>query len=367
MHAMPQLSDVNIRPMRDGERLIIRSIARRAFPLVEQWFFEWTPNVLVAEQAGQLLGAIVLKLFALPHKRQGGSISWVFTAPEARGRGLGQCLVEAGLDFLEHQGCDEILVSVEGFNPSSSKLFATRGFGILSPGAQFRRYGWAIFAVWAQLVHYFEAGYFLWARPAPIEADSPTLQWWGTIAANSAIGFLMVWRLSVSEAIDPLTWLVLPLILIVLFGLRYLGMWLAAWRQGIKVRFRAWESGFLPSVVITLAIAGAMYPIPGGVYPMTNQWRYRDWLPKLGWIALAGTLPVLLLIWGVWAIAQLDIPSSHLMIWLNVTLWLGKPLILFDIAMPFFPFVCFNGRRLWDWNKIVWGLLATAAIVMWFL
>ena len=362
---MYRFSDVNIRLMRDDERLNVRSIARRAFPLVEQCFFEWTPNVLVVERGGQLLGAIVLKLFALPQNRKGGSISWVFTAPEVRGQGLGQCLVEAGLDFLECQGCDEILVSVEGFNTSSSKLFATRGFGILSPGAQFRRYGLATFAVWAQLFHYFDAGYFLWARPAPLEADSPILQWWGTIAANSAIGFLMLWRLGVSRAMEPMMWLALPPILIVLFGLRYLGMWLVAFRQGLKVRFRAWESGFPIATAIALAVGGAIYPIPGGVYPTTNQWRYRDWLPNLGWIAFAGTLPVLLLIWGVWILSRLDFPSPYLRVWLNVTLWLGKPLILFDIAMPFFPFICFNGRRLWNWNKIVWGLMAAAAIAVW--
>ena len=364
---MYRFSDVNIRPIRDDDRLKVRSIVRRAFPFLDQCCFEWTPNVLVVERGGQLLGAIVLKLFAIPHNRKAGSIAWVVVAPEARGQGWGQRLVEAGLDFLEGQGCDEILTTVEGFNTSSSKLFATRGFGILSPGAQFRRYGLATFAVWARLSHYFEFGYFLWARPAPLEADSPTLQWWGTIAANSGIGFLMLWQLGDAEAMEPMMWLVLPPILIVLFGLRYLGMWLVARRQGLEVRFRAWESAFPLAIAIALIFGGAMYPIPGGIYPTTNQWRYRDWLPTLGWVAFAGTLPVLLLIWGVWILSQMNLASPYLRACLNVTLWLGKPLILFDIAMPFFPFICFNGRRLWDWNKIVWILMAVAAIAVWLL
>lgn len=364
MREMCQFSDVNIRPMRDDERLIVRSMMRRAFSFIEQCYFEWTPNILVVERDGQLLGAIVLKLFALPHHRKGGTISWLSTVPEARGQGLGQYLVEAGLDFLERQGCDEILISVEGFNTSSSKLFAMRGFGILSPGGQFRRYGLATFAVWARLSHYFEWGYFLWTRPAPLEADSAILQWWGTIAVNSAIALLMVWRMGDARVMEPMMWLALPLIFIILFGLRYLGMWLAAYRQGIQVRFRPWESGFPFSMAIAL-VFGAMYPIPGGVYPTTTQWRYRDWLPNLGWITLAGTLPVLLLIGGVSILAPMDITPPHLEAWLNVTLWLGKPLILFDIAMPFFPFIAFNGRRLWDWNKIVWGVMAVATTIVW--
>ena len=365
---MEQISDINIRPMTRGERSQVRAIMRRSFPLLERCVFEWTPNVLVAEQNGQLLGAIVLKLFTLPHHRQGGTITWVFTAPEARGRSVGQCLVEAGLTFLDQQGCDDILVSVEGFNTSSSKLFALRGFGILSPAAQFQRYGLATFLVWAKLFHYGETGYFLWARPAPQKADSSNWQWWGTIAANSAIGFLVLWRLDGVHAIEPVMGLMLPPILVGLFGLCYLAMKLMALQQGIKVRFRAWESGFPLSIAIAIAFGGTMYPMPGGVYPITNQWRYRDWLPKLGWIALAGTLPVLLLIWGVWGLSQMDIPpSSTLSTGLKVTLLLGKPLVLFDIVLPFFPFRCFNGRCLWDWNKLVWVLLATAALTIWWL
>jgi ribosomal protein S18 acetylase RimI-like enzyme len=364
-HMMYRFSDINIRLMRDDERSNVRSMIRRSFAFVEQYFFEWTPNVLVVEGDGQLLGAIVLKLFAISPHRQGGAIAWIVTIPEARGLGLGQCLVEAGLDFLESQGCNEILASVEGFNTSSSKLFAMRGFGILSPIAQFRRYGWGTFAVWWQISHYSELGYFLWARPAPLKIDSPTWQWWGTIAMNSALGFLGLWQLSRTEAIEPIMWLFLPPTLILLFGLRYLGMWWVARRQGLEVRFRTWESAFPLAIAIALVFAGAMFPIPGGVYPTTNQWRYRDWLPTLGWVAFAGTLPVLLLIEGVWILSQLHLPSPSLIAWLNVTLWLGKPLILFDIAMPFFPFICFNGRRLWDWNKIIWGLMTAAVIAVW--
>lgn len=361
---MSQVSDVVIRPMRDDERGTVHAIMRRAFPLVDQWAFAWTPNVLVAEQSGQLLGAIVLKLFALPNNRKGGSVAWVFTAPEARGQGLGQRLVEAGIDFFEQQRCDEILTTVEGFNTSSSKLFATRGFKILSPGAQFRRYGLATFAVWAKISHCFDIGHFLWVRPATTTADNPTWQWWGTIAANTLIGLLMLGRLSSSSVISSTMWLVLPLAILMLFGLRSLGMWLAARRQGLTVQFRAWESGFLLSIAIALVFPGAMYPVPGGVYPTTHQWRYRDLLPQLGWMALAGTLPVLLVVWGVWMAVQLDIPSPYLKAGLDVMRLVGKPLILFDIALPFFPFVSFNGQRLWDWNKSVWAVLTVATVAV---
>jgi len=45
---------------------------------------------------------------------------------------------------------------------------------------------------------------------------------------------------------------------------------------------------------------------------------------------------------------------------------IGKSLALFDIALIFFPFASFNGRRIWDWNRVVWGVLAAAAVVVFF-
>ena len=124
------MKGIYIRPMRAEEKRDVGAIMRRSFELTQQLFFSWSSDVLVAEQDGKLLGAVVLKMFPLPGDRKGGLIAWVFTAPEARGTGAGQRLIEAALKFLEEQDCDELMACVEGYNSSSSKLFATRGFSI---------------------------------------------------------------------------------------------------------------------------------------------------------------------------------------------------------------------------------------------
>ncbi|MGD1949454.1 MAG: GNAT family N-acetyltransferase [Leptolyngbyaceae cyanobacterium] len=363
---MAQRFNVVIRPMRDDERRTVRAMMKRAFSLLDQWSFAFTPNVLVAEQDCQLVGAIVLKLFALSHNHKVGSIAWVFTIPEVRGQGLGQRLVEAGIDRCKQQGCDAILTTVEGFNTSSSKLFSTRGFKRLSPGAQFRQYGLNIVWVWCKLAHFFDMGHFLWAYPSRAVSDSPVWQWWGTVVVNSLIGLLMVWRLGDFKVIGPAVYLELLLAVVVLFGVRHLGMWLMARQQALTVRFRAWDSGYLLSAAIALIFAGAMYPIPGSAYPVTDQWRYRELLPQLGWIALAGNLPVLLIVWGAWMISQSGLLATDIQAWLDILLLVGKPLVLFDGVMLIFPFISFNGRRLWDWNKVVWAVLAVGAVTVFF-
>jgi GNAT superfamily N-acetyltransferase len=112
------MKDILIRRMRAEEKRDVGAIMRRSFSLTQQWFFSWTSDVLVAEQDGKLLGAVVLKMFPLPGGRKGGLVAWVFTAPKARGTGAGQRLIESALEFFEEQGCDEAMACVEGYNTS---------------------------------------------------------------------------------------------------------------------------------------------------------------------------------------------------------------------------------------------------------
>jgi GNAT superfamily N-acetyltransferase len=110
--------DITVRPMRPGEKPEVRKMFRRSFPLLLRLFFSWSPHTLVAERGSKLLGAIVLKTYPLSGGRKGGFVSWIFTAPEARGSGAGQHLIEAALDLFVTQGCDEVAASVEGYNAS---------------------------------------------------------------------------------------------------------------------------------------------------------------------------------------------------------------------------------------------------------
>jgi GNAT superfamily N-acetyltransferase len=350
--------------MREEEKPDVRAIMRRSFPLIVWLFSEWTPNVLVAEREGQLLGATMPKLFPLPGGRKGGLVSGIFTDPSARGLGAGQMLTEAALEFFDERGCDEVMAIVEGYNTSSSKLFATRGFSILSPGEQFRRYGLQTFIVWARIAHYLDIGHFVWARPGAKRPDSPALQLWGTVLANALIALLGLWQWRGARFFSdaPISFLVVPLAVTLFLGARMLGMTLAARSQGLTVRYRAWESGFVLSIAI--ALLGSYFPMPGGVYPASDTWRYRDLLPQLAIVALAGILPVLTLTWIIWVLRRLGTLPPSIAPWIDVTILIGLSLALFDTALPFFPFVSLNGRRLWDWNRAVWAVLTLVVVLL---
>jgi GNAT superfamily N-acetyltransferase len=360
--------------MRTEEKKALLRVMRRAFSPIQQIFFSWKDHVLVAEREGALVGGTVLDTFPLAGGRKGGIVLWIFTDPDVRGRGAGQALAEGAIAFFEAEGCTDMFACVEGYNTSSSKLFATRGFGILSPGAQFRRYGLGTFAMWYHTFHFIDIGHFLWTRPPAERPDSPALQWWGVWLMNTVIVWLALWRqhnFQASAAFQPFYLLTVPLVLLTFFGARSLAMLAAARAQGLTLRYRAWESGFPLGVVIALSMGG-LYPNPGGFYPTTDRWRYREWLPQLGPVALAGIAPTLLLTWGLWALREFGPLTARLgqatfiAQGLNIAWILGVSLSVLDVLTPFFPLASFNGRRLWDWKPWLWGVCALATAALFF-
>lgn len=353
--------NVIIRLIRDDEQSEAKRVMRRAFSPPTWLFFSWSKDVLVAEHEGRIVGGTVLKTFTLPKGRKVGFVYWLFTDPEARGLGAGQGLIEGALDFFAAQGCDEVSACVEGYNTSSSKVFATRGFTILSMGEQLRRYGLGVIPYWWHSFHFMDVGHFLWVKPGAEKPDSPVLQWFGTWLVNVLLLYLSVWRSGGWGRSDLWT---IPAAFLVLFGLRSLAMWGVARLQGLAVRFRAWES----SATLVAAIAllfGGFFPFPGSFYPVEERWRYRELLPKIGPMALAGTLASLLLAWGSWAALHWNM-APGLSSPLSVLLALSRILAVLETVVAFFPLISFNGRRIWDWNRLIWGVLSLSAVALMF-
>jgi GNAT superfamily N-acetyltransferase len=356
---------ISVRLMRDDEKRAARVLAGRAFPPLGGVFFSPPPNTLVAEQDGQLVGAVVLKTFVLPDGRRGGVVMWLMTDPRARGLGVGQRLVEKALRFFEERSCQEVFACVGSFNTSSSNLFAAQGLTILSPGEQLRRYGFfGMLTLWLR-THRFggdDLGHFLWTHLGTAQPDSSRLQWWGGALASALIFLLAGWRGGWLGEADPTSVLSAIGAVLALLGLREAAMRLTAHLEGLSVRYRAWESAFVLSLGVALMF-GVFFPIPGSVYPRDSGWRYRDLIPKLGPIAFAGASTILVLTWAIWEILHLGvILPGAITTSLRAVHKAGLSLALVEVLLPFPPFVSFGGKRVWDWNRPVWSVLAIVAV-----
>jgi len=85
----------------------------------------------------------------------------------------------------------------------------------------------------------------------------------------------------------------------------------------------------------------------------------------LGKIALAGSLPALLISLTLFFLGRFLPLSSILENVLATGFRAALVIAVVDTLIPFFPFVSFNGRRLWDWNRWIWGLMAGVIMALW--
>ncbi len=88
-------------------------------------------NVFVAEQGERLLGFHLCRIKRLPAHMGGslaGEVSDVWVDPEARSQGIGEALVQAGLDWMRDQGARSIEVQVLIQNEGSLRFFERLGF-----------------------------------------------------------------------------------------------------------------------------------------------------------------------------------------------------------------------------------------------
>jgi GNAT superfamily N-acetyltransferase len=363
-----KMADLKIRKMTPEDRKQVMAIMRRSFPAFMQLFLSLSENTLIAESGGRIFGGIVLKVFDLPKgSGKGGVVEWIFTSPEARGLGAGQALIEAGLAWLEDSGCSQVFAIVEGYNTSSSKLFATRGFSILPFREQVRRFGlFGLFRVWFASFHITDVGHFLWGKPSTALADTPAPQFLGTLIINALTAALVVWRSWQFGRPDLAAMGAFPLAVLVLIELRTIAMVFAGRRQRLDLRFRAWESGFNLSIPLAL-LFGFFFPVPGSLYPKQPLWRYRDQRKEYGLIGLAGILPALAIAWALFFLLRITSLPASVNSLLSLAFTGAFFFAIFDVLPIFFPFVSFNGRRIWDWNKAVWAICAAAMLALFIL
>ncbi len=368
-----------VRQARDDEKGQLRHVIRRAFGWLPSLLFDAGKASFVYELDGKIVGGITLSSFSIDRQRVGGVVKWLFVLPEARGRGAASALVDRALAWFAEEDCQDLFTCVEGHNTSSSNRFARAGFRILSFCEQVRLYGIRLPRVWYRTFHLADVGHFLWARrhddAQDAVNDAPTLEALsraprlpaaavaGTTVTLILLGLLMVWRqgqaLTVSNLWHP------AVVVVGLLGLRLGAMALAARRLGLPVLYRSWETGLLLSAFIALT-SGGVFIAPGSLYPARRVWSYREWLPKLGPVALAGALALLLAGWGLQAMRWWVIPEESRTI-LDLALFYVRAFVLFDVLLVFFPFVAFNGRRILDWQAGMWALLAVATVALWVL
>lgn len=359
-----------VRPMAPEEKKELGTVMRACFGWLPWLFFDLGKAAFVHELDGRIVGGITLSSFRINDRRQGGVVKWIFTLPEARGHGAAGTLMDRAMAWFADTGCTDVFACVEGYNTSSSNLFASRGFHILPFSEQTSRYGVRLPIVAFRTFHLLDVGHFLWVRVAD---DPPAAEPEKSSAVHGAAGLITTAVLHVlfgyvmfsrwGRAITPTLLWQIPIVVIGLIGLRLTAMSVGARIAGLRVRYRPWETGLLLAGFIPV-VFGGVFIAPGGLYPQERIWRYRDAIGRLGPAACAAATTVLAAGWLAFSLTRAE--SAPALTELSMlALFYLRAFLVFEIILPIFPFAGFAGRRVLDWNRIVWAALAAGAVGLW--
>lgn len=369
---------ISIQALKPQDSTAVRMMARRCFPLLHAHAVDPSEGGLLATVQGQPAAAAILREVHLPDGRRVGVVAWLLTDAEYRGRGLAGRLVAAAVDELSARGCDPVVTHIEGHNTASTNAFLREGFTRAGPGRQWREFGLlGSAALWWRTRFVFDPGHFVWMRPAGIAVDQPVTQrpgaqrlasWFlnllfATIAFMLGGGLL----LGLAPRTPGLAELgALALAVGVLLGLREAAQHVADRVMGSPTMcFRMWESGFVFSAPVAL-LFGALLPMPGGIYPCADGWRYPDYQGTFGMAALFSATAVafaVLLAIGLREMA--DGPTTGILV--TAFLMVGKPLLLFDTVVACAPFHCFHASRIFELDWRVWIVAAAIGLTLFLL
>ncbi len=394
-----------VREMRPEEKREVHRLMRRSFNWFTSLFFDFGSKAYVYALDGAIVAGITLSVFPIGGgmgafrrrraSRRGGVVKWVFTAPEARGCGAAGELVDAALKWFDHQECTKVFACIEGHNTGSSNIFARRGFEPLPFSRQVREYRWSLPRVWLDTFHLIDVGHFLWARGAfgtapavpgaPADADGVEPADGGvpasliTVVMQAIALVFLASRWGWTDDVLTLAWQATVAVALVI-GMRLAAMALTARAFDWRLSYRPWETGLLLSFVLGATGLGIL-PAPGSLYPRTRAWSYSRELGRFGPVAYAGALAVLVTGWILHLVtgagptqavtinlrllpvgpAARDLISGSL----RLGLVYARILLIFEVLLPFFPFTCFNGRRVMDWRRPSMGVLVVGTLLLW--
>lgn len=318
-HVRSHNMDMDISLIKDDEIEEAADLMASCFsPSYHSIFFLKKEHTVVSREDGRITGGCNADVFTIPGGKKIGYIGWLYTQKEARGKGTASALKEEMFSHLEKEGCDEILLLIEGDNPSSFKLFCTdmRIMGLFS---QIRTFGIGMVKVWKRMSHFFDFGYFLWHRGKGRSIKKESIADWLYLAFFSIASTLIFAFRTKAPILESLC-----ITLILSLGRCLVMKLVLGWRYSILIN---WDTSLLYSLISALALPFFLPPI-AGVYVKGGNWKMGE---KRLILAAAGGAAI-----AVEAVLATISGRPDLTI----------PLLLMDALLPFYPFSGFNASRI---------------------
>ncbi|MEG0853883.1 MAG: GNAT family N-acetyltransferase [Angelakisella sp.] len=339
-----------IREMAKDEAKLARDIGLASFEPVECLTFSKPTAALLATVDEQIVGMASYRIFSAKGGQKVGHVETAYVRKGFEGQGIGSRLYREVTDLLKKEGCETVTAIVKDDNVASWKLFQNNGYYVVGFLEMLRLYGFiAAVRLWFDSTLAVCTGFHMWAT-VPQKNSAPLGQLGLFLFLNVLILLPGLLRVSLPQLGITACALSLGLLTSVLGG------WLATLCSPRRWDFRVAMGGLLVSLIITAM--GGIFPIVGRFYPReyehTPEFRRAMGLEGLGhWLAILLLVIVAIVFRGQWAFGE--------------TLISIGALLLLYYSLPFYPFQCFGGDRIWNCNKVLSTVTVFISLVLHYL
>jgi len=341
-----------IRQMRPEEAANVKKIAKNAFGFLEGMFITKRKDAIVAVDGNKLLGGVYFSMGKRGGKKF-GHVDYFFIDPTAQGRGIGKMLCKAAIDHLWELGCDFLLTYVRDDNVASWKLFVENGF-VRTDFAKLAKVvglGGAIHQHCLTSAAFCIGHEIYIAMPsaelaAPLEKPKSQLLQLAIFAVMPILFLLPNINWGNLESLP----IVLGALAIIFMGYVLAGFAGTLFSIGRKWRFR-FTGGGAPMTFLISLFSGGITPMVGNWYPAKyeNTPAFKRDLgiqAAFGWIYLIGIAVVGNLLDGpLWGTVA------------GITF-----ILLIYRCILMVPFISFDNGRIWNYNKILFFVIAVASL-----
>lgn len=288
---------VAVRPLCTSDRAELAAVADRAFSRRERVSFDPDKgHTLVAVAGEDLVGGAVLRTVDLGDQCIGFT-DWVFADPEQGVPGTGSALRDAAIEFFEDAGVDDAVARIASVNSASQELHRRGGYAPLPFRQQVRRWGRRLPRLYLASHGITDAGLRMWVRGA----DATRAPLGSRLAATWWINVLLLAVVTlraprqITTAGSALVWL--PLIALVLLGLRETTLRAVAGVRGLSLGHAPWIGGIAGIGLPVGVIFGAWAPMFGSSAPDAPGWRYERDLHALALAHVVSGVAVAVVAW----------------------------------------------------------------------
>lgn len=345
--------EIIIREMQKDEAALVQRIGRPSFGFMEGLFFDKPKNALVAVIDGEIVGATAYKIFSAKDHQKIGYISFAFVKRGYEGKGIGTELYRNITSFLKEKGCATITATVKDDNVASWKLFENNGYNITSFSQILDAFGIpGAILFWINSIFAISTGFHLWTTLPP--KSTSAIGKMGLYLFLNTFIFLPILLFEPS----PSDFLIRGAAFLTLLIASVLGGKLATLFSKNKWDFHVMRGGVLIAMIITTL--GGAFPIVGRFLPRRYN-RTPEFRRSMALEGLSEWFAVLVLV------AVGVILKEQSLYWKQIVTF-GVGLLLYH-SLPFYPFECFGGKRIWDYSKLLsvftMAISVTVIYVLW--